>query len=300
MSATIRKLLASDRNDINEISKQIWDGHDYLPAVADDWLKDPTCHFYGVEADGHIVAVGNLRLVEGGRTGWMEGLRVHLEYRGRGFANEITRYLVKKAEDLGVHRLRYTTSDENTASLKLAEMAGFSKLFKMSVLWSVHPKTAPTVQGNPPIQETNPAAIYTLLRTNPGIIPHGILIHEWKALDEGLQSLEEIGRKHKFYVAQRNGKLHSLSFGYPRREQEEIWWSITVYADDSQGFLSQLSCNLAMALEVGSRGIVCTFESRFEETLAKVNLESEEQSIGHLVLLEKKIQTHEPHLRSPN
>src|SRR4030067_1479977 len=96
MPATIRKLLSSDRDDIAEISRHIWEGNDYLLSVVDDWLKDRNCHFYGVEENSHIVAVGNLRLLEDGRTGWMEGLRVHPEQRGKGFAKEKTTHTTKK------------------------------------------------------------------------------------------------------------------------------------------------------------------------------------------------------------
>ena len=56
MTAKIRRLQGSDRNDIIEISRHVWEGHDYLPSVADQWLQDPNSHFYGVEVQGHIVA----------------------------------------------------------------------------------------------------------------------------------------------------------------------------------------------------------------------------------------------------
>lgn len=294
MPATIRRLLPSDRDDIEEISRHIWDGHDYLSSVAYEWLKDPKCHFYGVEADGHIVAVGNLRLVEDGRTGWMEGLRVHPEYRGKGFANEITDYLVKKAEHLRVHRLRYTTSDENTASLKLAKAAGFSKLFEMAVFWSMNLRTAPPIRGYLPIEETSPARTYRLLKTNPSIVPYGILIYDWKALDNKLQNLKQIGKNHKFYIASKNGKADSLSIGHARQEPNQMW-NFTVYAHDSRGFVSQLSYNVTMGLERGFKSIVCTFENRFEKTLSQLDFGSEEHGTAHLVLLEKQIQAQEEH-----
>ena len=41
MCAEIKRVLASDREDILEISRHIWEGHDYLPSVFDDWVKDP-------------------------------------------------------------------------------------------------------------------------------------------------------------------------------------------------------------------------------------------------------------------
>ena len=288
MSATIRKLLVSDRDDIMEISRHIWDGHDYIPSVANEWLKDPNCQFYGSEMNGHVVAVGNLRLVENGQTGWMEGLRVHPDYRGKGLARELTRYLVEKAESLGLQRLRYTTANRNTASLKLAKMAGFSRVFTMSVFWHLNPKTVSPIEGYPSIRKASPARTHNLLQTNPSIVPHEILVYDWKALDNTLQNLEEIGKTHKSYIATKKGKADSLSFGHPRREPGQAWWSTTMYAADLEGLTSQLTHNQVVASKQGIKSIVCTFETKFEKALrVSVGWETGEHWGIRLVLLEK-------------
>jgi len=239
--------------------------------------------------DDHVVAVGNLHLLENGRTGWMEGLRVHPDYRGKGYANEITRYLVRKAEDLGVCRLRYTTSDENAASLKLAKMAGFSRLLEMSVLWAASPRAVPPVKSYYPIEKATPARTYELLQASSNIVPRGILIYDWKAVDSELQNFEEIGRTHEFYVALNKGEIDSFSFGHLRQEFSETW-SFTAYARDSVGFLAQLSYSLTKSLELGCNRIMFTFDRKFEESAKHVDLQSEEQDLGHLVLLEKRIE----------
>jgi N-acetylglutamate synthase-like GNAT family acetyltransferase len=289
MAAAIRKLRNADRNDMMEISKHVWEGHDYVPSVFDHWLKDSNSHFYGVEIDGHVVALGNLRLIEDGRIGWMEGLRVHPEYRGRGFANDITRHIVKAAEHLDVERLRYTTSDENAASLKLAKIAGFSRILRMAVSWYRKPKPIPVPSEYPSIHKQNPERTCSLLKTNPHIIPRGILIYAWKALNDTCQNLEEIGKNHTFHIALKRRKIDSLSLGSRGQEPNEPYWSFTIYATDSCGFLSQLSHNVATALKNDLDTIVCTFETRFEKTLKDVDLKSEEHQKTHIVLLEKQM-----------
>jgi N-acetylglutamate synthase-like GNAT family acetyltransferase len=292
MSATVRKLLSSDRDDIMEISRHIWDGHDYLPSVANEWLHDQDCHFYGSEVNGHVVAVGNLRLVENGQTGWMEGLRVHPKYRGKGLAKELTCYLVEKAESLGLQRLRYTTANRNTASLKLAKMAGFSRVFTLAVFWHLNPNTVPRAEGYPSIRKVSPTRTHNLLETNPDIVSHGILVYDWKALDGTLQNLEEIGKTSKFYAATKKGKVDSLSFGHPRREPDQAWWSTTMYAADLEGLMSQLAHNQATASKQGIKSIVCTFETRFEKPLREaVDWETGEHWGIRLVLLEKRMRS---------
>ena len=284
----IRKLRSSDRSDVVEISRHVWEGHDYLPGVFESWLNDGNSHFYGVDVDGRIVAVANLRLFEGGRTGWMEGLRVHPDYRGKGYANEMTRFLVRKAEDLGVERLRYTTEDNNAASLRLASMAGFQRLLEKAVFWCVKPKKAPTVRGYLPIEEAKPARAFELLETNPSLVLHGVLVYDWKVADSALENFEEIGRDHGFFVALKNGKLDSMSFGHSRQDLEKTW-GFTVHASDSKGFLAQVSFNMTRALEASSDSVMSTFEREFEETLGQVDFGCEEQDKGHLVLVEKQV-----------
>jgi N-acetylglutamate synthase-like GNAT family acetyltransferase len=284
----IRKLRSSDRDDVMEISRHVWEGHDYLPSVFESWLNDENSHFYGVEQDGQVVAVANLRLLEGGRTGWMEGLRVHPDYRGKGYANAMTHFLVRKAEDLGVERLRYTTGDNNAASLRLASMAGFQRLLEKTVFWCVKPKKAPTTQGYVPVEEAKPERAFELLKTNSSLVLHGVLVYDWKAVDSTPENFEGIGRDHVFFVALRNGKLDSLSFGHSRQDLEKTY-GFTVYADDSEGFLAQLSLNMTRASELGSESVMGTFEREFEERLRQIDFGCEEQDTGHFVLLEKQV-----------
>ena len=289
MPRIVRRLKTSDRDDVMEISRLVWEGHDYLSSVADEWLRDPNSHFYGVEVEGRVVAVGNLHLMEDHRTGWMEGLRVHPEFRGRGFANDITRGLVGKAGQLGVQRLRYTTSTGNKASLKLARMAGFSRVLRMAVCWQRGLEPIPAVAESYPIRRRSPQRTCSLLKANPRLVPHGILVYDWKALDCNCRNLAEIGNSHTFCGALKSGRLDSLSFGHLRGQGQDGSWSFTVYAADPRGFLSQLSHNVAAALKQGVSSIAFIYETRFEKTLDEVNLGSEERRGTTLVLLEKRM-----------
>ena len=294
MAANIRRLQGSDRNDIIEISRHVWEGHDYLPSVADQWLQDPKSHFYGVEVQGHIVAVGNLEVIEDGRTGWMEGLRVHPDYRGRGFAKDITRYIVEQAELLHVQRLRYTTSSRNVASLKLAKMAGFTRILRMAVFWQSKPKPMPHCKDYPPIRKQSPKRACSLLRTAPNIIPHSILTYDWKALDNTSKNIEEIGKTRTFYIALKKEKVDSLSFGHLRQEPS-LTWSFTTYANDSPGFLSQLYHNMVIATTKGLSSVACTYETKFMKTLTEVDSAQAEREGTQLVLLEKQVRLRKRH-----
>ena len=284
MIPTIRKLRDSDRDDVLEISKHMWEGHDYLPSVFDKWLRDVNSHFYGIELDGRIVAVGNLRLVENGSVGWMEGLRVRPDYRGRGFANMVTQHFVDMAKNLRLPRLRLVTGSENLASLKLSKNAGFSVILRMAVSWISKPKALPEVQDYVPIKKRSPRSVCNLLKMKPRFIPHRILAYEWKALNDTCPNIREIGKTHTFYAALKNSEIDSLSFGYPRNP----WWNATIYAKNSQGFLAQLSHNMTTAFKKGLDSIECTYQIKYEKILKGEDLKPEEQQQTRLILLEKQ------------
>jgi GNAT superfamily N-acetyltransferase len=288
MPVKIRRLRFSDRNDVLEISRHVWDGHDYVPSVFEQWLKDENSYFYGVEVDDRIVAFGNLRLIENKRTGWMEGLRVHPDFRGRGYANDLTRFLIRKGEDLGVNRLRYTTGENNAASLKLASNAGFSRLLDKAMFWCMKPKRASPVRGYVPIEEAEPPRAHELLKSNPSMVPHGVLIFDWRAVDSTLENFKEIGQTHVFFVALKSGRLDSMSFGRSRTDREKTW-GFTVHASDPLGFRAHLSFNMKRALEVQAETVACTYEKLYEGSLSRVSFGCEEHDTGRLVLLEKAL-----------
>jgi GNAT superfamily N-acetyltransferase len=255
--------------------------------VIKDWLKDPNSHTYGIDVNHRIVAVANLRVIEEGQTGWMEGLRVHPDHTGKGYANTLTEHIIRKAKASNVHRIRYTTSTENTASLKLAAKFGFIRLLEMAVLWQSIGKVPPSTTDYPSIRKSQPQEIYDLLKNNPKLMPNRLLVYAWKALDSSPKGLETLGKTHEFYITLKEGRINSLSYAYLRHRQNRSRWIFTIHATEPRGFASHLQYNLAMALERRCEGITCTHEIAFEETLHRVNWLSEEHWSTHMVLLEK-------------
>ncbi len=293
MPAEIRRVYASDREDVLAISRHIWEGHDYLPSVIDDWLSEPSSFMYGVEIGNRLVAVANLRLVENGRTGWMEGLRVHPDFRRRGFADLLTEHLLEEAGKAGVQRLRYTTSTANQASVRLGETYGFTPILQMGVFWHPTPKAHPLAKDAFQIRRASPKEMYVLLRNAPGLVTRDILVYDWKALDATRDALETIGRSHEFYVATKEGKIDSLSFGH-RRSPAQAQWSFTTYALEPKGFLAHLSHNMSVASKQGFPATTGTFEIHFEAILHEANWVSEEYWASRMVLLERSINQKAP------
>jgi len=286
MTYRIRQVSSSDRNDVLDICKNNWDGHDYLPSVIDKWLTDPKRHVCGVETDGKLVAIACISLIEAGKTGWMEGLRVHVDYRKRGYAEALTEHVIEKGRELHAQRLRYATSTENAISLRMGDKNGFRKIVEMAVLWLENTKKAQTDGTRFQISPSEPKEIHELLRKNPHLIPEGILVYDWRALDYNSANLKSL-EAFRFFKELKNGEIHSLSFGYQRADSSR--WKLTIYATDQISFSSQLHHNVNVALENGFQSVTCTYQVEHEKDLQPTNL-SENHWQTHLALLEKKLQ----------
>ena len=287
MSEKIRRINKSDRKDILEISRHIWEGHDYLPSVIDGWFSDPQSYTCGVEVHNQLVALANFRVIEGGRTGWMEGLRVHPDYRKRGYACALTEHLLMKVLESPVQRLRYTTSTENEASLKLAEKFGFKRLAEMGVFWHPDPKIIPPKKMFPEVQKSDQEKVYFMLQRKPDIIPNNILIYDWKALDATSENLATLGEAHSFYITGKEMELSSLSYGCPLRHGQLPMWIFTVYSTATEDFYSQLANHVSCACLCQNKAVMGTYQIKFERALHQIDWIPKNHWGTHLVLLEK-------------
>lgn len=262
----IRPLRESDREDILEIAKHTWEGHDYLPYFFDAWLKDKNSHTAAIEHDGHVVSLANLRVIENGRTGWMEGLRVHPNYRGKGIASTITKHVVEVAKKIKVERIRYTTATDNIHSLHLGEMVGMERKFDLAFYWYENPTEISWRVPEKSLKEVLSSELVPLLADSE-LLPHNVVIYDWKALEATQEGLDKIGSIAKFWIRLENNQLNSLSLGFARDEKSGLMWCFTIYSSDESDFLVHLSHHLTKATESKCDLIFGIFQTDFVESL---------------------------------
>ncbi len=287
----IRPLRKSDREDVLEIARHTWEGHDYIPYIFDSWLEDKDSHPVGVEYNDHIIALANLRVIDDGRTGWMEALRVHPNHRGKGLATALTQYVVRLAENIPVYCIRYTTSVGNETSLHLAEAVGMKRKFDLAVHWQENPAEISWRVSSFLLHEVSANEVYQDL-INAKLIPFNILVHDWKAFDVTPKGLNKIGLTARFWVRKHTGSLASFSLGFARDASSGLQWSFTIYASDATEFLNHLSHHVEMAFQSGCTSIFMAFEPDYVETLHNldwVRLEENEDDEWALTLLERML-----------
>ena len=123
------------------MTRDVWEGRDYVPRVFDDWVADSTAAFQALEVDGEVVGVHRLRPYGPGLI-WYEGLRIASTHRRRGFARAMLRSAISEAKEQGFKEMRLAT--QNTPAADLFESAGFQRAIDLR-WWR-----APRLEGGEP------------------------------------------------------------------------------------------------------------------------------------------------------
>jgi GNAT superfamily N-acetyltransferase len=121
----IRPVRPADRERVIELCRDIWDGHDYVPRVFDDWVSDSGSAFQAIELDGTVVGLQRLRPYATGLL-WYEGLRVASSHRRQGLARHMLQSAIAEAREQNFREVRLATG--NPAAAKLFEEVGFGRL----------------------------------------------------------------------------------------------------------------------------------------------------------------------------
>lgn len=124
---TIRPALPLDREAVLEFCKFIWDGHDYIPDVWDDWMADPSGEMFVAEYAGKAVGLGRLTLLAPGQW-WLEGLRVDPEHQGRRIGSRMNSYLNALWLERGEGVVRLMTSSKRVQVHHMCQQHGFARV----------------------------------------------------------------------------------------------------------------------------------------------------------------------------
>lgn len=121
----IRPVRPADRERVIELTRDIWDGHDYVPRVFDDWVSEAGATFQAIELDGVVVGLQRLRPYSSGLI-WYEGLRVASTHRRQGLARAMLRSAIAEAREQTFREMRLATG--NPTAARLFEEVGFERL----------------------------------------------------------------------------------------------------------------------------------------------------------------------------
>jgi GNAT superfamily N-acetyltransferase len=186
---TLRPMRAADRERVAEISRDIWDGHDYLPRVFDEWLADAGAAFQAAELEGVVVGVQRLRPIAPNMV-WYEGLRVASTHRRQGVARTMLASAIADAREQRFREMRLGTG--NPDAVPLFESMGFRRL--VDVRWW----RGLRMEGGEPARMPDPdeaRKLWPAVEKTPGIeLYHGVPADFNGARDMDADELERLAK----------------------------------------------------------------------------------------------------------
>ncbi len=288
MDPELRPLKESDIPDIVEISKTTWGGHDHLPHLIGEWLENSLCYPYVFETEEKVIGVANIRIIDEGKTGWLEGLRVHEDVRQKGLGQKMTNHLVDISKTLDVQRLRLVTSGDSIAPIRLAASIGMKQMLLFQVFWKGYRRKVTWRNKSIKVEQIEPEDVPQFIEKHPDLMPLDALLFHWDVFDATAKKIKDIGKSAQYFAGSSDlGATLTVSGTQPSSYGPE--WCFTLYATSPEAFLSGLSKNLEVSQEIGIQNLFCVHSPDFVPLYdSTVWLKRRNHEI-RLVLHEKKL-----------
>ncbi|TET08584.1 MAG: GNAT family N-acetyltransferase [Candidatus Thorarchaeota archaeon] len=268
MDSKIREFREDDIPELLEIAKTTWEGHDHLPGMLKHWMSNSNCNPFVMELDGKVVSVANLKVIDQGKTGWMEGLRVHPDFREQGLAALMTNHIVDVASAMKLPKIRLVTATENLAPRKLAESVDMSIIGQYSVFWKGWRRNFKWTYEVDSVKRMESSDVLEFAQSHPELLPNTTLIHLWDVFDLTRKNVDVIAKTAEFWSGEESSASLSSGFQHDTRYGPE--WCFTIYATTPDAFLSNLSVHLNHARDLGIKILMCIHPPDFEEQYQNV------------------------------
>ncbi|QBD79912.1 GNAT family N-acetyltransferase [Ktedonosporobacter rubrisoli] len=156
----VRVARAEDREAVLAFCQDTWDWGDYIDMVWEEWLNDPQGQLLVASVDGVPVALSHMQMLTE-TDAWLEGLRVHPDYRRQGLAKALNDALLVEAMRRGATYARLAIHAENQRSIEITER-NFWRRAGGFILYSA-PAVATTSEAQERTQLATPADLEEII-----------------------------------------------------------------------------------------------------------------------------------------
>lgn len=119
----IRPVKSSDREEILSFCVNTFSWGDYIDRVWDYWFR--TGRLLVVEDGGRKIAMSHAALCPDGKSMWLEGVRVHPDYRRSRIATRLIEKMLEYGRQRGARQASAIVDVTNVASQRMVEKNGF-------------------------------------------------------------------------------------------------------------------------------------------------------------------------------
>ncbi len=203
----IRKATKKDKEGILEISSYIWEGDDYIPYVVDRWIDDENGEFTIVESEKKVVGFVKTNLLREGEY-WLQGIRVHPDFRGEGLGKMMTEYLLRTIKAMGYKTIELSTYVENDESIHIIEKYGFRRKATFKIFYTNEKKQIEDVKEYE--VATSFDEIKGILDSDEMKASRGYLSFDWIFVRADEDILKKLFDRREIYVLREGEEIKSI------------------------------------------------------------------------------------------
>ena len=242
LELNITKAKPEDRQAVLKLSQNF--SEDYLEYTVDKWTRQ--------ERGGlHLAWHGNLLVgccsldFPTSKEAWLQGMRVHPAYQGKGIAFQLNRFLIELARTKGAEVARLLTAQNNSQALKVAYKLGFTAYEKSRVI--IFRETLKQLSDH---KTANSNAIKLCSTSEKdqalSLVQNGPFSRDLKGFFFGPQYnfrrlskpyLEQAVSENRIYLFENDNQLRGLVVTIPEQEEKHL---IVSYLDAPETDLSTL------------------------------------------------------------
>lgn len=188
----IRDAKPSDKQVVLDFCKETFSWGDYIAEVWDSWISQGNL-FVAVENDipiglSHVVFMDD-------RQAWLEGIRIHKDYRRKGYGRRI----ISHCESIvNSKTIRMIIESDNTPSIDLAKSMGYV----IEDWWRLYALT--------PKQETSSVVLATDINQVTRFVSSFTYVDSWKWLPMENSDLEELIQQKRILLSVQNGRVLAM------------------------------------------------------------------------------------------
>jgi GNAT superfamily N-acetyltransferase len=169
---------------------------DYIHRVWDIWISDKKGRLLVGESNGRKMALAHVSMCPGGAA-WLEGVRVHPDFRRSGAASALLENMLGWAVRNGAREASAIVSKENTPSQRMMERNGFSMISDWAYYGMEKKQQARETKARIAAKHDLAGAWKYLLQSRTYKLSAGRYVSSWQwyPLDrKALQDLVSVGR----------------------------------------------------------------------------------------------------------
>lgn len=272
-----RPALPIDTPGMFELTRNIWEGEDYVPGAWADWMADPEGILAIAEYQAKVVGLGKLTKLSK-VDWWLEGLRVHPIFEGRGIASRLNDYLLNYWQRIGSGVIRLATISKREPVKHMVSKRGFKLIgeyttYKTKFIQPENPTSSKGIFRPLEVSEVS-EALEWLNAPGKDRLDFGVMDLGWQFAKPRSEFLDNyVSKEQIWWWREKQGLLVLVT----KTEDSEEWARIRLLASEMEEYLACLLDAHSFARKIGFAGITWKVPqlSGFEEEMAEAGFTSD-------------------------